>query len=109
MLQQVTMWMERNQAATYTYATDINGVTVDNAKLALLGFNVSPAIGTTMYTISFVSGPTASTYVLVATPTASQFKADSACPTLGIDNTGQRGFISGTAVVASAASDQCWQ
>ena len=109
MLLQAAMWLERNQVATYTYATDVTGAPVNNAKLNTLGLAFSPATGTVLYSISFAAGPTSSAFVLVAIPSAAQLLVDGACPTLALDNMGNRGFLSGTTVATSAASDACWR
>ena len=103
MLLQAAMWLERNQVATYT------GAPVTNAKLNTLGLAFSPATGTVLYSISFAAGPTSSAFVLVAIPSAAQLLVDGACPTLALDNMGNRGFLSGTTVATSAASDACWR
>lgn len=108
-LQQAAMWMERNQTATYRYDRDAGGTAVDAAYLAQLGLAQTPATGTAVYKLTFASGPSTSAYVLVATPQGSQATVDAACGTLAIDNIGQRGRLSGTAVVIDSTSEACWQ
>ena len=109
-LQMAALWMERNQAATFRYNQDTSGATVNTAMLSVLGWGQTPATGTARYVMSFAANPTAGGYVLVATPQGSQALADTPCGgPLAIDNIGQRGVLSGGAVLVNVASEACWQ
>jgi type IV pilus assembly protein PilE len=109
-LQQVALWMERNQAATFRYDADPSGATVSDRTLATRGWGQTPATGTARYTIAFASGPTTSNFVLTATPQGAQATADGACGgPLAIDHIGQRGVLKGGIVQVDAASEVCWQ
>ena len=109
MMQQVALWMERNQVATYRYDKDLAGAAIDNAKLVSMGFSKTPTSGsTTHYEIQFAA-ISQSAYVLSATPKGSQATDDAACGTLALNSAGLRGQLEGTSVKATDDTEECWR
>ena len=91
-------YMERYYTTNMRYDQTTNGVA---NTLPALDCASSQNTGSN-YTYGFAAGPTQSTYTIQAAPSGIQQSRDSACGTLTIDQTGQRG-ISGTSTVT-----QCW-
>lgn len=109
MLQQVSFFMERNQAATFRYDRDPSGTAIDSTALSGRGMGRTPASGTAAYLVTFATGyPTTTGYVLLATPQGSQATLDAGCGTLAIDHTGKRGLWVSNAIVSDSTSEQCW-
>lgn len=110
-LLQASLWMERNQAATFRYNSVPAGMAVGDATLSARGWGRTPETGDSIYLLTFASPPTASEYVIRATPqTQPQIKADEACGgDLAIDQVGQRGVLKDGKVKVDAASEACWR
>ncbi|WP_396269784.1 type IV pilin protein [Ideonella sp.] len=108
MLQQVAMWMERNQAATYRYDRDLENGSINNARLTALGFDRTPATGTMHYQIQFAA-ISANAFVVSATPQGGQATDDATCGTLAISSSGLRGKLDGASVKADPTTEDCWR
>lgn len=97
-------YLERFYTTNMRYDLDTGGNPMNTAALAALQLDCASNANTGLYyTYAFAANsPTRSTYVLQAVPQGVQATRDTACATLTLDQTGQRG-VTGTSSV-----DRCW-
>lgn len=97
-------YLERFYTTNMRYDQDTNGTPMNSAALTALQLDCATTANTGLYyAYTFAANsPTRSTYMLQAVPQGIQATRDTACGTLTLDQTGQRG-VTGTAGV-----EQCW-
>lgn len=111
MMMRGALWMERNQAASFSYATDAAGVLLTANTLNAVGLGRSPeaaSVADASYLITLNTIP-AGTFELRATAQNRQATKDVNCAVLVLNHLGQRGRVSsGAPDYTSASAKTCW-
>ncbi len=104
------LWMERNQAASFSYAADATGLALTAASLASVGLGRSPESGSTVhYDLTLLVPVSATAFEIRATAQNAQATKDVNCAVLAINHLGQRGRIDGgTPDYTTQAARDCW-
>ena len=113
MMNRLSLWMTRNEVATYRFNALPDGTAINSAYITTAGLGVSPegSTGTnTRYVLTFASGPTITDFTIIATPQGGQATNDRlACGILAMDNLGRKGlWVSSAIDTTSALSQTCW-
>lgn len=88
--------LESYYTENHTYAT-----------ATVTGLNGTTQTTNGYYTLA-ITNLTASSYTLTATPNGSQATQDTACQTLTLTNTGQKGVTTGPAGAPTSSATTCW-
>ncbi len=109
-IMRAALWMERNQTASFSYATDGSGAALNAATtLTNIGLGRSPETGNAVWYTLALQPVQAAAFEIRATAQGAQATRDANCAVLVVNHLGQRGRLNAGVVeyVTQAARD-CW-
>jgi type IV pilus assembly protein PilE len=111
-MMKAALWMERNQATTYSYALDAANAALTASSLDAVGVGRSPENAATVASATYaitLNNIAANTFEIRGTAQGTQATSDEKCKVLIINHLGQRGIeASGAISFTSADAKTCW-